>query len=295
MQIIYPDVLFIVNFCMDYIALYLCGIFVHAVKRKRLLFLSSLLGGAYSVISVFVGVETVLSVFINFSVSVLLCYITYGKNIKGIRFFRLMITFYTISLTLGGAITAFYNFLNRIFSDNTIAQALYSESKKAYMFLLISVLCSFLIVLFAKLFLINSTETVCSLKITVLGNSKSVSGIVDSGNYLREPFSGKPVIIVKKEAVFDILPCNICEICESCCAETISSASSDFLNIRIIPIHTVAGDKIILGYNPEKIEISLVKKGRNIQFCADAVIGLDTDKTQRFEGCDAIVPSTLII
>ena len=84
MQIIYPDVLLVVNFCMDYIALYLCGVFVHTIKRKKLLFLSALLGGVYSVVCIFVSGNSLFNFVLNVSVSLLLCYITYGKDVKGL-------------------------------------------------------------------------------------------------------------------------------------------------------------------------------------------------------------------
>ena len=295
MQIIYPDVLLVVNFCMDYIALYLCGVFVHTIKRKKLLFLSALLGGVYSVVCIFVSGNSLFNFVLNVSVSLLLCYITYGKDVKGFRFFRLVVTFYIISLTLGGAITAFYNFLNTFLSDKAFVGTLYNEESKTYIFLLISVLCSALIFLFAKLFSANSSELICDAAITVFGKTKIIKGIVDSGNFLRDPFSGKPVIVVKSESLDEVLPENICKMCDVFGADFDSVTCFDFCNIRILPVHTVAGNKIMLGIVPEKIEISFVKKEKTTRFNVDAVIAIDTVSARRFEGCDAIVPSVLVI
>ncbi len=295
MQIIYPDVLLVVNFCMDYIALYLCGVFVHAVKRKKLLFLSSLLGGVYSVVCIFVSGNSLFNFVLNVSVSLLICYITYGNDIKGFRFFRLVVTFYVISLTLGGAITAFYNLLNNFLSEKAFVRTLYNEESKTYIFLLVSALCSVLIFLFAKLFSANSSEMFCDATITLFGKTKIMKGLVDSGNFLRDPFSGKPVIVVKSELFDDVLPGNIREMCDVFHTDFASVAHFDFCNIRILPVHTVAGNKIMLGIVPEKIEISFVKKEKIARFNVDAIIAIDTVSTRRFEECDAIVPSVLVI
>ena len=52
MQIVYIDVLFIINFCMDFLSLYISGAFLHLKQSQKQLLFSALLGGCYAVFSV---------------------------------------------------------------------------------------------------------------------------------------------------------------------------------------------------------------------------------------------------
>ena len=65
MQIIYPDVLLVVNFCMEYIALYLCGFFLHTIKRKKFLFFAAFVGGVYSLVCIFVNGNALFNFILN--------------------------------------------------------------------------------------------------------------------------------------------------------------------------------------------------------------------------------------
>ena len=65
----------------------------------------------------------------------------------------------------------------------------------------------------------------------------------------------------------------------------IPSAQNDRIKLRLIPISSVSGTDMLLGFIPEKIEID----GSPV----DAVVALDT-KCDKYDGCDGIIPISLI-
>lgn len=84
------------------------------------------------------------------------------------------------------------------------------------------------------------------------GGRVSVKGIVDTGNSLREPISGKPVSVLEREAFFTLL--------------------SETEGLRVIPYHSVGCEHGILeGY--EIAEMKIEKNGIE-KVCRNAYVGI---------------------
>ncbi|MBQ2719865.1 MAG: sigma-E processing peptidase SpoIIGA, partial [Clostridia bacterium] len=92
MKVVYIDVLFLINFCMDFLTLWFCGSLLHLPRRRLPLFLASALGGAYAALeAVFSGNPTV-SLVIGLGAAFLLCFIAYGRDCRA----RLLLTLFAL-------------------------------------------------------------------------------------------------------------------------------------------------------------------------------------------------------
>ena len=292
LQIIYPDVLFVINFCMDFIALYLSGLFTHLQINKKSIFLSSAIGAVYSVFAVLLGGGAALEAVIGLLVSLLICYISYGRVTAGGVFFRLFVTFYIVSFILGGAITAFYNWVDSLILKYDIAY-LAVKNKKGYLFILAAVFSALIAYFFSQLFSSSCSEKRCSVVLRLDGVSKTFSGFIDSGNALRDPFSGCPVIILNSEAAEGFLPLGVLQAWrDSGCCDIKNIGK---FKIRFIPCNTLGGEKILLGFKLESVEIHIEKNGRAEKYKVESIIAVDIDGREKFMGCDALVPSALLI
>ena len=102
--------------------------------------------------------------------------------------------------------------------------------------------------------------------------------MVDSGNLLRDPFGGAPVIIAKKRAL--IKACKTVE-------KAVNSDNYEIKKrIKIIPASSVGGDKLLMGFVCDDLMIDGIKiKG--------GIIAID-DAGDSFGGYDALVPLSLI-
>ncbi len=295
MQIVYIDVLFLINFCMDFLSLYISGAFLHLRKKQKSLIFSALLGGLYAVSSVIFEGKRVFGFFIGIAVSLLLCYVAYGKEAKGTRFLRLWAVFYFVSFLLGGLISGFYNILNSLFDSSDFLREDTEGQRKVYLFLLLAVLCSFLIMLFTRIFSREMSERSCKAQIEIKGRRRKIEALIDSGNLLIDPISAKKVIVVTLKSIKPIISESLfCELQKG--IDGIKNLPTDeAMKVKLIPVRGVGSNKIILGYKPDKIEIETIKKGKLSNYTVDAILGILTDGEENLSGYDAIIPESLFV
>ncbi len=292
MQVVYIDVLFIINFCMDFIALYISGSFLHIKRDKLLISLSALLGGAYAVFSIIFEGNKLLNFFIGIAVSFLLCYITYNKELTRARYLRLCAVFYFVSILLGGAITAFFNLLSSVFHSFSF-ESMGETENKMLLFVFLSLFSSALVMFFSRIFTKEISNISCKLTVTINGNSKTLDALIDSGNFLTEPISGKKVIIVNSEAIAPILSSSMIKAITHQLSGIENLHTSEAKRLRIIPVKAITGETIMTGYIPDSLKIERENKGKHVIILADAIIGFDVSK-EKFAECDAIIPLSLL-
>lgn len=125
--------------------------------------------------------------------------------------------------------------------------------------------------------------------LTVISDGKAVemSAYCDSGNLLREPVGGLPVIITGMEKMKSIVPDSLHSVFFSSKGGLDEPSLSDARRVRIIPIMPVGagGARILFGYVPDRILLD----GNEVSAC----IALDTGSS-RFGGCESLLPSCLI-
>lgn len=196
MRVVYADVLFAINLSINYLILLLtancCTVYV---SRWRILG-GAAWGALFSVLFYFPQLPTVAAI----GIKLLLCFVitatVFGKEARD-RFFRLAATFAAVSFALAGGVTAIAYFAggNGISVSNGIPYFNISLQ-----FLLAAVLIIYLILRLVfrsgSLNIQRNTAQVC-----LQNGEKSLllQAFLDSGNLLREPISGKWVILVSNQ------------------------------------------------------------------------------------------------
>mgnify|MGYP000891217446 FL=1 len=97
-----------------------------------------------------------------------------------------------------------------------------------------------------------------------------LEALVDSGNQLMEPFSGRPVVVVALAAVSHLLPDDIVALCQ---ANTIWETQLEELvatdwarRIHFVPFHAVANDGgVLLGVRVDALEISCHGRRKSVK------------------------------
>lgn len=100
----------------------------------------------------------------------------------------------------------------------------------------------------------------------------TLTALVDSGNLLRDPLTGLPVIVISRRAAARVLP-----------------HGPDRLTpgMRLMRVRTVAGTTLMTVFRPAALQLS----GGGAWRACSAVIGLNPD---RYEGFQALVPLELL-
>ena len=200
---VYIDIILTENLIMNYIILYATGIIYKIKPKIWRLFCASLIGAMYAVVSYLKILNSGLILKILLSVAIV--YLAYNaKTMKILA--KQMIIFYLTSFVFGGVAFALLYFIKPqdILMKNGVYIGLYPIK-----IVLLGAIIGFLMlravfhVVKGKL---TSKELLCKTKIIIDENQTEVIAMVDTGNLLKEPFTGASVVVVEKNSLIGLLP-----------------------------------------------------------------------------------------
>ncbi len=282
-RIIYGDVLIVINFSMDFLALFITAKIMHIKLNSKKITLSSIIGAIYSLVILSLNLPRFFSGIISIAMAFLLTFTAYGKQ-KIQTFIKNTIVFYIVNFALGGGITAICNLLNvwqnkRNLMINGTFDVIYGDLPFGILALL-AILCGIFSLVSGKIIKKKTAEKTCSLLIAFNQNTITLEALIDSGNLLREPLSGKPVIVASYSYMRKLIPIELIPLFKSkdtsCLENNIFSSK-----IRIIPISTVGGNNLLFGLLADKVFLN--KKE------IDVYIAITSDRDS-FGGFPAVVP-----
>lgn len=192
---IYLDVLFLVNWIMDFIILALA----HKILRSRGNYIRIVLGSAaaslsYCVLILLTGIPYLVREILLFTV-VYLVVIKISLNIKNIRMLiKAALLVYVVSIFIGGL---FHLAIVHIFNKQTSLKFLYFLIISISSFFLIRGLYQVYITFFVK------KQNIYPVTVRYRGNTIKVNGLLDTGNSLVDPISKKPVCIIEAELIHE--------------------------------------------------------------------------------------------
>ncbi len=204
---VYADIIFLINFIMDFFIFWSVGkIFQKNVTKLKLIFGAFLASILYCCI-IFVDIlrflynpAGVLSVLI-FSV-----FVTFGAESLKILL-KNVFEVVVVSFAVGGFATALFYFFNiSDFIGNFISIYIHNFSLK---FLVFSVSIFYFVLKiivgwYKKIIL--KRQSFCRAEVFFNDKKVFLNALIDTGNSLYEPISGKPVIVSEFNAVKDIVP-----------------------------------------------------------------------------------------
>ncbi len=289
---IYADLLFLVNFSMDFLCFYLCARLLHKPLSLWRGMLASALGGVYAVAVLFLTVGKVLAFVLDIAVCLALCACAFAA--KGERFrsiLRLTGVYLLVSMLLGGVMTALFEQLNRIpgLTENIEEDGLFT-----WVFLGLALVSAWLTSLWGRCFRRVARHQRVTVIIEQEGRRAELSGIVDSGNLLRDPISGKVVIPSNAKQLYGVAPSHLLR---AATAVRVSDAIEDLPSslmrqVRLIPARGATGERLLIGWCPE--HIYLRNENEQTEREVSALIA-PTKLSEKRDGIAALVPSELIL
>ena len=287
-QDVYVDLLFLINFSMDYLCLYICSKILHRKMILSKMLAAAALGGVYSVLSLFFSLSPWLEVLIDCIVCVVMCIIVYADKNRGIgSLFLSSFLFIGISMMTGGCMTALFNLLNKL---DLPLELVGEDSISTYLFAVLAVISGIISLKSGEVISRRAPIKECRVSVKFCGKNFEFLGLSDSGNLVRDPISGKAVIFVEREIIErqqslsfidEFLKGNL--IPDSPCK-----------NLRIISLKTASGASVAVAALPEVIRAEFEnKKGKTVSVELDAMIS-PCDIGSNANGYTAIVPSEII-
>ncbi|QHI73293.1 sigma-E processing peptidase SpoIIGA [Aminipila terrae] len=192
---IYGEYLFAENFLMGILILYLSSKIANLPTSKKRLIAGGMLCGVFSFIIFVQNIGILLGILVKVLFSLLLAYVAFDRKI-----FKGTILIYIVSAFMGGmTIIILYIIRIRGMTNNAVLYV----GDITYMNVVFGAVVSYIIIMaFSKIITAKQLKEriFTDITIEIEGHTVTHRALIDSGNFLKEPLSGKAVAIISKSA-----------------------------------------------------------------------------------------------
>lgn len=264
-SVLYADVLLLIDFSMDFLSLCAAGkIFSLPLSYGRMI-TGALTGGVGCVVITVLAPHRFLSLLAGILLSACMTWIAFPLRKEWGTFFRVVCTVWGCGILLAGILTLFAGMVPEGSGTG------YGESIAAsgvLLFALIHAVRRRIVGGYAEVRIKRRTDGVWCGR-----------ALVDSGNLLREPISGLPVVLLTKKAACEIMGCIVDE----------NDRIPD--GFRAVPVHDACGSRILYGHICRDIEI---RRGRERMIRAAVLCTDSRADSSGYGGADVLLPSVVL-
>lgn len=282
---IYGDVLFIINFSMDFLSLYIVGRLLHFEMKAWRVMAGASVGAFYGVVSLLIDTYVILETAITVGVLILMCLVAFhARRLRSYATAAVLVG--AVGMLIGGMMTSVFMRLGKYQSYIEIGGDIHTVfgDIPVLHFAVFAALSSMATWAIGRLFRRKRAIRTCRLRLRFSGEERELTALVDSGNFAEEPVSGTPVVFLKEDAA-SVLPERLRMAMQSGVA---SLSAEDAGRLRVIPTRTVLGENILLAAVPEGFSLLVdgVWEQRRVLVALDACEG-------DYGGFVALVPEIL--
>ena len=269
--VLYADVLFLINFSMDYLSLYAVSRLLALPSRTWRMLAGAALGGMYGVLSVVFFFQGLVGAMITFFVSCGMVFITFGRcdSVRG--FFRAVLSVWGIGALIGGFMTLFSGMFHGEAPHDTDAD------------IPAAVLA---VILFIRMAARRRGRGYADVSLSYGENTYSGRALIDSGNLLTDPISGLPVVLIRASDARTFAGNEV----DGKFAGVMPSRIGLSPGVRAVPIRGVADTRILYGFLCDKLRIRQGKR----TVCRSAVICVDRQSPRGYGECGVLLPAALL-
>lgn len=272
---IYIDIVLLENLVMNYIILLATGIILKIKIKHLRLIIASLIGAIYSIFGYISNIKIYSNMILKVILSVIIIYVAYNpQNVK--KMWKQLLVFYLTSFAFGGASFALIYIIKP--QDILMKNGLFLGTYPLKTVILAAIIAFILIIGVFKIVKtkISRKDIFKNVKIDIEGKEIIVKTMVDTGNMLKEPISGKPVIVVEHTLLYDILPKEILNNLEKILGGDFENLSDEVKNkyiskLKFIPFSSLGKQNgMLVGIKPTYIEVMQEEKLKK----EDVIIGI---------------------
>ena len=201
----YIDIVIIENLIMNYIILYATGIIAKIKTKKLRLLISSAIGAIYVAIQYITNLKMYSNMIIKIILSILMVFIAFNpQSVKQMS--KQLLLFYLTTFTFGGVATYLIYVIKP--QNIIIKNGMFVGTYVLKTIFLGAILGTIIIVIAFKISKNKMTkkDMLCRTKIKLEGKEIILNTMLDTGNMLKEPISGDPVIVVERTSLYELIP-----------------------------------------------------------------------------------------
>ena len=267
---------------MDFVLIWATAKLTGFVTSFKRIFAAASIGALYSVTVYFPALHTSLSsLLVKIVFSIIMIYIAfYPLSLK--KMMQALVYFYFTVFAVGGAMLAAVYFIN---TENTLQAVISGQfsilEPLGYKWLLAAVIIAVIIGRYGAKFIIkNFIKSVLYVPVVIcLGEERvALKTLVDTGNQLTDPITGKPVMIAELDTLKGIIPQKAFEELKNnddfdvnsiitCLSETYLAS-----RLRVIPFNSIGEQRgMLAGIRPDVVIIMHNNKTVEVQ---DIIVGI---------------------
>lgn len=275
-MIIYIDIIIVENLIMNYIILYATGLISKRKISHLRIFFASTIGTIYVIIEYISKLNIYSNMFLKSILSIVMVFIAFNsQNVKNL--FKLLVLFYLTTFTFGGVATYLIYVLK---PQNIIIKNGMYVGTYVLKVIFIGAIIGTIILIIAFKFTknkITKKDVICKIKIKLNGKEIILDTMVDTGNMLKEPLTGNPVVVVEKTSLYNLIPKEILNNTESILGGDFERIPENIKNeyisrLKIIPFSSLGKQNgMLIGIKPERLYVinEQVEEKKD-----DAIIGI---------------------
>ena len=261
MTVVYVDSVFVLNALMDYLLVLSVGRLAGIPLRRGRYLLAGLLGGAYAVAVFLPGLGFLAAPPVKLAAGVLLALAAYGKEEK---LLRLTLLLFAVSCAMAGCVLGLgllagggVPVVNGVFYTDVDAKVLLTASAAAYLVLT---------VVFRAAAKKGLHGQLVPVRACIAGRVIAFTGFCDTGNTLRDPVSGQPVLVVSPGRLDGAFPREIRSLLDRGALERPAELleplvhAAPGLRFRLLPYQAVGvAGGLLLAVRSDWVEIAGVR------------------------------------
>lgn len=257
---IYIDIIILENIIINYIILYATGLILKVKISYLKILLSSLIGAIYAVVQYISKIDIYSNGIAKIFLSIIMIYVAYNPpNIK--KMFKESIVFYLTTFTFGGVATYLIYVLKP--QNIIIKNGIYVGTYVIKVVFIGAILGSIILLIAFRISKnkINKKDMFCKIKVQLNGKCIILNTMVDTGNMLKEPLTGNPVVIIERTSLYGLIPKEILnnteEILGGDFEKIPEKIKEEYISkLKIIPFSSLGKQNgMIIGIKPEKITV----------------------------------------
>lgn len=280
-MVVYADLIFLLNSYIDFLLLWL----VSGIRKQRTamwrIILAAVIGGIYSMLHLWPQFALAYFFPVKIFVSMIMVWVAYGFG-HPLSYLRNLGVFYLVCFITGGAMVALHYVIT---GDSQVAGGIFFTqsangwgSPVSWLFILIG----FPLVWAYTRFSLSSLEErqainqyLTRVKILVEGKVIECTGLVDTGNQLRDPITRTPVMMVELEQLASWIPDELKQmVVQKDWEQGWTGLPPEWMRkIRIIPYRAAGSEgEMMIAFKPDQVEIFREEKWNNV---GKVLIGID--------------------
>lgn len=289
METVYGDLLFMINFSMDFLCFFLTAKLMHRRVGVLRFTVASGFGAIYAVWALFITAYQPLALLVDILVCFVMCLVAFAPKEVKIGEALLLTSVYTaISMMLGGIMTALFNLLNR---TELGLDEVSDDGLSGWLFAALALVSGAAALIWGRFFRGSTSKRSARLKIMLDGKSVELDALCDSGNLLTDPISGRRVIVVERGALEPLFTPEIAECLRGGGYSSLESLDDGMRRrIRLIPSKSAHASGILSAIMPDSISVTTEKGSHNV----DALIA-PVDSNGGFDSYGALLPTELLV